>query len=196
VPQRRRAAPKCSAGPPMDNSNGLQVCQPGAVCAHFSAETPNLDTLATPTLRFFADLSVLVGPPQEVGQTAHGQRRLIPILGGSASGNGWTARVLQGGADFQLIVHPGLAELDARYCLETDAGDLIYVQNRAIRTGPPELIARLVRGEPVDPSLIYFRCTPSFETASSALHWITERLFLGTGARHPQTVVMRMFEIS
>ncbi len=155
-----------------------------------------MDTLPTPTLRFFADLSVQVGPPQEVGQTLHGQRRLIPIVGGSASGNGWTARVLQGGADFQLIVHPGMAELDARYCLETDAGDLIYVQNRAIRTGPPELIARLVRGEPVDPSLIYFRCTPSFETASSALRWITERLFVGTGARHPQSVVMRMFEVS
>ena len=152
--------------------------------------------LPTPSLVFFADLSVQVGPAQEVGPTQHGQRRLIPIVGGSASGNGWSARVLPGGADFQLLVSQNMAELDARYCLETDAGELIYVENRAIRAGPPELIARLVRGEPVDPALIYFRCCPRFETASAALHWITERMFVGTGARYPDSLNMRFFEIA
>ena len=42
--------------------------------------------------------------------------------------------MLPGGADFQLIVSDTLAELDARYVLETDGGELIYVQNRAIRS--------------------------------------------------------------
>ena len=42
-----------------------------------------------------------------------------------------------------------LAELDARYTLETDAGDLVYVQNRALRSGPAELMAQLARGERV-----------------------------------------------
>jgi len=103
--------------------------------------------------------------------------------------------VLPGGADFQLVVSDTLAELDARYVLETDAGDLIYVQNRAIRSGPAELMARLVRGEAVDPALIYFRCSPSFETASASLGWINERMFVGTGARSPDKVVMRFFEV-
>ena len=152
--------------------------------------------LPQPALEFFADLSVRVDKPQEVGQTVHGMRRLIPILGGQAQGQGWTARVLPGGADFQLIVTPRLAELDARYVLETDAGDLIYVQNRAVRVAPPELTARLIRGEPVDPQLIYFRCCPSFETASPALGWISERLFIGTGARHPDRVEMKLFAVA
>ena len=151
--------------------------------------------LPTPPLNFFADLAVEVGRPQEVGRTARGLRRLIPILGGEAVGQGWRARVLPGGADFQLVVRDTLAELDARYVLETDGGDLIYVQNRAIRSGPPELMARLVRGEPVDPSLIYFRCSPSFETVSASLGWINERMFVGTGARYPDKVVMRFFEL-
>ena len=89
-----------------------------------------------------------------------------------------------------------MAELDARYTLETDGGDLIFVQNRAIRVAPPELTAKLVRGEPVPPEFIYFRCSPSFETASPSLRWITERLFVGTGARHPDRVVMRFFEVA
>ncbi|ROZ78372.1 DUF3237 domain-containing protein [Ramlibacter sp. WS9] len=151
--------------------------------------------LPTPPLNFFADLSVQVGTPQDAGRTVHGLRRLIPILGGEAMGNGWKARVLPGGADFQLVVNDTLAELDARYVLETDGGDLIYVQNRAVRSGAPELMARLVRGEPVDPASIYFRCSPSFETASAALGWISERMFLGTGARHPDKVVMTFFEV-
>ena len=152
--------------------------------------------LPQPALEFFADLSVIVDKPQEVGQTLHGMRRLIPILGGQAQGQGWTARVLPGGADFQLIVNDRLSELDARYVLETDAGDLIYVQNRAVRVAPPELTARLIRGEPVDPQLIYFRCCPSFETASHALGWISERLFIGTGARHPDRVEMKLFAVA
>ncbi len=156
---------------------------------------PDLPTLAEPRLKFFADLRVEVGAPQQVGQTVHGLRRLIPITGGTATGDGWRARVLPGGADFQLIVNDRLSELDARYVLETDAGDFIYVQNRAVRSGPPELIARLVRGEPVDPAQIYFRCSPSFETAAPALSWMGERMFVGTGARYPDAVVMRFFEL-
>ena len=153
------------------------------------------DALLEPTLRFFADLSVDVGAPQEVGRTVRGLRRLIPITGGSARGDGWQARVLAGGADFQLIVSDRMAELDARYVLETDGGDLIYVQNRALRCGAPELIDRLARGEPVDPAQIYFRCSPSFETASRALGWINERMFVGGGVRDPDRVVMRFFEL-
>jgi hypothetical protein len=151
--------------------------------------------LPTPELKFFADLSVEVDKPQEVGATVHGKRRVIPILGGEAQGQGWSARVLRGGADFQMIVNETLAELDARYVLETDAGDLIFVQNRAVRTASPEVMGRLIRGEKVDPQLVYFRCTPQFETASKSLAWISEKLFIGTGARHPDKVVMRFFEV-
>lgn len=154
--------------------------------------------LTVPPQTFFADLSVTVGPPQEVGSTAQGFRRVIPIIGGSATGVGWTAQVLAGGADFQLVVSDRLALLDARYCLQTDGGDLIYVQNRAVRSGPPELMAKLLRGEQLDDASaaqIYFRCSPTFETASPALRWINERMFTGTGARHPDKVVMRFFTL-
>ena len=154
-----------------------------------------MQDLPTPELRLFADLSVQVAAPMEVGHTVHGLRRVIPILGGTVQGQNWTARVLSGGADFQLIVNSRMAELDARYVIETDGGDLIYVTNRAVRTASPEVTAKLVRGEVVDPKDVYFRCSPSFETASKALGWISERFFIGTGARHPDKVVMRFFEV-
>jgi hypothetical protein len=152
--------------------------------------------LAAPSLKFFADAQVQVAAPQVVGHGPRGLRRVIPITGGDFKGDGWHARVLAGGADFQLIVTDTLTELDARYTLELDGGDLVYVRNRAIRSGPPELMAKLARGEVVDPSSIYFRCAPSFETASSAMKWINERMFVGTGARHPDRVVMTFFELA
>ena len=155
-----------------------------------------MHTLPTPELKFFADLSVQVDKPQEVGKTHHGVRRVIPILGGTVQAQGWRGRVLSGGADFQLLLGPSMAELDARYVIETDAGDMIFVTNRAVRTASPEVMAKIIRGEPVDPSTVYFRCSPSFETASPALSWIAERLFIGTGARHPDKVVMRFFEVA
>jgi hypothetical protein len=151
---------------------------------------------AAPELRFFADLSVQVAPAQEVGQTVHGRRRLIPILSGQVRGQGWTGRVLGGGADFQLIVNDRLAELDARYTIELDGGDLIFVSNRALRVADSATMARLMRGEAVDPALVYFRCSPQFETASTSLAWISERLFIGTGARLPDQVLMRFFEVA
>ena len=151
--------------------------------------------LPDPTLRFFADLSVEVGTPLEIGHTGKGRRRFIPITGGQATGNGWTARVLPGGADYQLVSSDTTAELEAHYVLETDAGDLIYVRNEALRSAPADVTARLIRGEPVDPALVYFRCAPRMEASAPSLAWLRERLFVGTGARHPDRVVMRFFEL-
>lgn len=152
-------------------------------------------SLPEPTFRFFADLQVQVGAPLDVGQTARGLRRLIPITGGTATGDGWRARVLPGGADFQIIVNDRMADLDARYVLEMDGGDLIYVRNRAVRSASPELMTTLMRGDPVDPAQVYFRCCPSFETASPALAWMTERMFFGSGARFPDNVVLRIHQL-
>lgn len=150
---------------------------------------------APPALAFFATLTIQVGPAHEIGPTTAGNRRVIPILGGQVAGDGWSARVMPGGADFQAIATPTLARLDARYVLETEAGELIYVVNRAIRVASREVTERLVRGEPVDPALVYFRCTPAFETAAPSLAWVNERLFLGSGVRRPASVEIDCFTV-
>lgn len=147
-------------------------------------------------LRHFADLEVEVGAPVEVGVTPRGRRRMIPILGGTATGHGWTARVLPGGADYQVVVSDSRAELEAHYVLETDGGDRIYVRNQAIRIAAPEVTAALLRGERIDPAHVYFRCIPALETASAALGWINDRLFAGGGERLPDRVVMAFHELA
>ena len=153
------------------------------------------DPLRAPRLVAWADLRVQVAPAIEVGETGRGIRRVIPIIGGTCQSRDWAARVLPGGADFQLIINARMARLEARYVMETDAGDRIYVHNNAVRTAAAEVMARLIRGEAVDPEEVYFRCSPRFEASAPALRWLTERVFLGTGMRQPNEVVMRFFEV-
>ena len=94
-----------------------------------------------------------LAPPQELGDTPLGRRRIIAITGGRFSGARLSGRVLPGGADWQVIRSDGVADLDARYTLETNDGALIYVHNRGYRHGPPEILKKLISGEDVNPSL-------------------------------------------
>jgi hypothetical protein len=154
-----------------------------------------MSRLPAPTLEHVADLVVLVDRPIEIGETGGGLRRVIPIVGGTIEGPRLRGRVLPGGADFQLVRSPTVAELDARYALELDGGQRVYVVNRALRRADADVTARLVRGEPVDPSLVYFRCSPSFEVADETLRWLSESVFVGTGARRPDRVEMSFFKL-
>jgi hypothetical protein len=158
-------------------------------------------TLSAPALEHVADLTVSVAAPIEAGQitglNSRGKRRIIPITGGTLSGPLLNGRVLPGGADFQLVVSDTAADLDARYFIALEgpgySGEHIYVQNRALRRGSATDIAKLVRGEPVDPAAIYFRGVPSFEVSSPKLAWLTESIFLTTGARFPDRVEMSLY---
>jgi hypothetical protein len=156
-------------------------------------------TLPQPHLLHVADLKVLVDRPVEAGQVlglnSRGKRRIIPITGGSVSGPLLNGKVMAGGADFQIVVSDTSADLDARYLIELDSGEHIFVQNRALRRGSAENIAKLVRGEAVNPAEIYFRCVPTFEVSSPSLQWMTESIFLGTGARFPDHVLISIYRV-
>ena len=147
-------------------------------------------------LEHVAELTVWVGQPIEIGETAAGERRVIPILEGEVSGPRLQGRVLPAGADYQLIRADGVAELHARYVIETTAGSRIYVENSGLRHGPAEAMERLRRGEPVDPALIYFRTTTKFETHDEAFAWLARHIFVGSGVRHPDRVQIAIYQVT
>jgi len=148
-----------------------------------------------PTLKPVADLLVAVGEPIAIGETRQGLRRVVPITGGTVRGERLNGTVLAGGADFQVICPDGFTRLEARYVIRLDDGALVYVDNRGVRFGPPEAMARIARGEAVDPALIYFRSAPRFETGAAAHQWLTRPLFIASGVRHPDRVALSVFEV-
>jgi len=149
-----------------------------------------------PELAFAFELRAQVGIPLDVGPVPGGRRRIVPILGGTFEGSGLKGRILPGGADWQIVRADGLGELDTRYTLETDDGHLIYVQNAGIRHASPEVTAKLLAGEPVDPSLVYFRTVPKFETSVPELAWLMRSIFVGAGERYPTEVLIRFWKLT
>lgn len=148
-----------------------------------------------PTLTHTADITIQVGQPITVGETHEGLRRVVPILGGHIAGARLNGIILAAGADYQLIRPDGYTTLDARYVARLDGGAMIYIVNTGVRFGAPEIMARITRGEPVDPADVYFRTTPRFETASPDYHWLTRPIYLATADRHPDRVEVKVFEV-
>ena len=138
---------------------------------------------------------ITLAAPQELGDSPLGRRRIINITGGRFSGERLSGRVLPGGADWQVIRTDGVADLDARYTLETNDGALIYVRNHGYRHGPPEVLKKISSGENVDPSLYYMRTTPLFETGDARYAWLNRMICVGTGARRPNAVELEIFEV-
>lgn len=139
---------------------------------------------------------ITLAPPQELGDTPLGRRRIIGITGGRFSGERLSGRVLPGGADWQVIRADGVADLDARYTLETEDGALIYVRNRGLRHGPPEIIRKLAAGEAVDPAMYYMRTTPAFETGDARYGWLNRMMCIATGARRAAAVELDVYEVT
>ena len=151
--------------------------------------------IATPALVHVADLVVRIGAPIEIGKIAGNLRRVIPIAEGEVLGPKLYGKVLPGGADYQAMRADGVTELEARYVIALENGQLIYVENRGVRFGPAELMEKLRSGEVVDPALIYFRSTPRFETAAPGYEWLMQNLFVCSGARFPDRVELRIFQV-
>lgn len=148
-----------------------------------------------PILEHFCDLTVELAAPMEMGAGRAGRRRIIPIVGGTANGPALTGRILNLGADWQTVFHNQVAELDTRYAIETSQGEIIEIVNFGYRHGPPDVIAKLARGEDCDPADYYMRTHARLETGAERYDWVNRTLFIGTGARRRSSVEMSLFAI-
>jgi hypothetical protein len=146
--------------------------------------------LPDPSLTLVYRLEATLGEPLDLGDVAEGRRRIVPLIGGTFAGPTLNGTLLPGSsADWQTVLRDGTALGDIRYTLQTDEGDLLYVQSRGVRHGSAEVLARLARGEDVDASEYTFRTSTRIETAAPALDWLNKGVFIGVGARRPGAVI-------
>jgi len=149
-----------------------------------------------PGLEFAFRISVdLTAGVQELGNTGKGIRKVVPITGGTFEGPNIKGRVIPGGYDWQLLRFDEIVEVDARYMLQTDGGDLITLRNTGLRHGPPEVMQRLAKGEEVDASEYYFRSIPLFETGNPELAWLMRSIFIATGIRKAKQVFIDVWRV-
>jgi hypothetical protein len=137
---------------------------------------------SAPELIHLADLVADVGDHLTIEGTLNGSRRLIPILGGVVAGPRLRGKVLPGGADFQTVRKDGTIDLHARYFLELEDGERIYVENSGFRHGPP--------------GAVYFCTSARFECAAGPHDWLTRHIFVAHGLRHPKSVELSFFQLA
>ena len=150
--------------------------------------------LPDPCLTKVYRLEATLGQPMDVGTIAQGRRRIVPLTGGTFTGPELNGKLLPGAsADWQILMTDGTALGDIRYTLQTDRGDLLYVQSRAVRHGSAEVLARLGRGENVDASEYTFRTATQIETAAADLDWLNRGVFVSVAGREPEGVIYETY---
>jgi hypothetical protein len=150
--------------------------------------------LPDPRLTLVYRLEATLGEPLDLGTVAQGHRRIVPLTGGAFAGPEINGKLLPGAsADWQVVQPDGTALGDIRYTLQTDRGDLLYVQSRGVRHGGAEVLARLARGEGVDASEYTFRTSTQIEAAAPDLDWLNKGVFISVGARQPGGVIYETY---
>lgn len=132
----------------------------------------------------------------DLGATPMGTRRIATVSGGTFRGERLSGKIQAvPGGDWILVRPDGATILDVRVTLETDDRQLIYMTYRGVRHGPAEVMARLAKGEAVDPASYYFRTTPVFETASPKYDWLNRIVSVATGRREARGPVYEVYEV-
>jgi hypothetical protein len=150
--------------------------------------------LPDPRLKKIYRLEATLGQPLDVGAIAQGRRRIVPLVGGTFTGPEINGSLLPGAsADWQIIMADGTALGDIRYTLQTDDGDLHYVQSRGVRHGSADVLARLSRGEDVEASEYTFRTSTQIETAATDLDWLNKGVFISVAGRQPRGVTYETY---
>jgi hypothetical protein len=150
--------------------------------------------LPDPSLTQIYRLEATLAAPLELGEIPQGQRRIVPLTGGTFTGPKLNGKLLAGAsADWQIVLADGTALGDIRYTLQTDGGDLLYVQSRSVRHGSAEVLACLARGEDVDAGEYTFRTSTQIETAAPALDWLNKGVFVSVGGRQAAGVIYETY---
>ena len=145
--------------------------------------------------RLLCVLKPAVGPALDLGKTPGGMRRNVPVIGGVVEGPLLEGKIMPGGGDWAFTRPDGVLQLDVRMTVETNDGAFVYVQYTGVRHGPADVLAKLLKGEEVDPSLYYFRVVVKFETSAPAYEHLNRLISVGVGERKATGPEYTVYEI-
>jgi hypothetical protein len=169
----------------------------GSAVLSMGAALPTLaraadSSVRVPKLELLYECDATLLPAVELGKTVEGQRRIIPITGGTFRGARIRGEVVNGGWDWNLSRSDGAGTVEAAYYLKTDDGVLIRIVNRGVGSGGPPATDEAT-GER------FFMFThPSFEAPIGKYDWLNRSMFVGTlGARKDarNAVLIRVFQL-
>jgi len=149
-----------------------------------------------PALMPLAQVRCEVGALVTLGPAKYGERRYVPLAGGSVRGPELNGSVVEGGVDWQVNRADGVLDIAAHYVIRSDDGALIEVQSEGMRHGPPEVMARLARGDAVGRDEYFFRTVMRFTTGAPQWLHLNKVLALAVGQREARAVLLDVYRIT
>lgn len=151
---------------------------------------------APPTLLPLTQVRCEVGELVTLGVGPYGERRFVPLTGGTVQGPELNGTVVDGGVDWQVARADGVLDIAAHYVIRSTDGALIEVRSEGMRHGPAAVMAQLARGEVVDPAAYFFRTLMRFQTGAADWLHLNRVMALAVGQRAARQVVLDVFRIT
>ncbi|KAJ5560676.1 hypothetical protein N7513_003075 [Penicillium frequentans] len=160
-----------------------------------------------PQLEYSFTLCVDLDQPLDFGSTASGDRRFIPITGGSVSGPKLSGKIIpNSGGDWNAVRSDDVVHVYARYSIQADDGTMIGIINEGYGRASQKAMKTIF--EDKDPSSAsmtnggkdwYTRTIPKFEvsTDNEKFQWLVSSVFLGVlkPPTRPGYVEIDIFEV-
>lgn len=151
---------------------------------------------APPALVPMARIVCEVGELVSLGDATYGERRYVPLGGGTVDGPELNGRIVEGGIDWQLRRADGVLDIAAHYVIRTGDGALVEVRSEGMRHGPPEVMARLARGEAVPPQEYFFRTVMRFTTGDARWQHLNRTIAVARGEREARAVKLEVYRLA
>lgn len=136
-----------------------------------------------------------VGGLVSLGAAPTGERRYVPLGGGTARGPELNGTLVEGGVDWQVARSDGVLEIAAHYVIRTDDGALVEVKSDGLRHGPAEVMQRLARGEAVPRGAYFFRTLIRFTTGAPDWAHLNKVMAIAVGQREARTVLLDLYRL-
>jgi Protein of unknown function (DUF3237) len=149
-----------------------------------------------PALLPMTEVVCEVGALVSLGAAPQGERRYVPLAGGTLAGPELNGTIIEGGVDWQVQRADGVLEIDAHYVVRTDDGALVEIRSTGLRHGPPAVMARLAAGEAVAPDEYFFRTIVRFATGAPTWAHLNRTIALAVGEREARRVRLRLYRIA
>jgi len=147
-------------------------------------------------LEFALEMRISLGERMHIKVAEDYTRGAVLIRSGTFSGPGLSGQIVpMSGGDFPMVRADGGGRVESQYLLRTDDGAVILKRSTGLRHAPPDVVARLLAGEPVDPRSYYMRMTPRFEAPEGPYDWLNRSIFVGAGRRNPTGSVFRFWKV-
>ena len=130
------------------------------------------------------------------GPAKYGERRFVPLGGGTVQGPELNGTLVEGGVDWQVNRVDGVLDIAAHYVIRATDGALIEVQSEGMRHGPAPVMARLAAGEAVGRDEYFFRTLMRFTTGAPQWAHLNKVLALAVGQREARAVLLDVYRIT